>query len=243
MTLTTTELAIALNPVDTGSTARKFIQRLQTGNVEAGEKTPQAGMWEQYLTPLNEIYQETIEKKGNSEESRQIAARKTTAFLRTLKKGDKNLNTLMEMTHAISIVREPTKTPKLTSSKLDYSKYNIDEPMKWLNAYTDWSQSWMKKAPRSWHMIGGLFAISTLIARRALITGSGTDLVTHFYALLIGPSGAGKSSIKNHAELMLNRVYGMGDVLIRKEVPSAQALISDMSGKLATDYEDLEEAE
>lgn len=238
----TAEIATTLKPTENATTARNFIVELLAGHVELGEASPDADLWTRYLVELNEnTYQVELHKNGSGHKERTDAAAQVLKLLTILRKNDKNLNLLMLMSHAISTATEAYQTPKLKRAKLNYKDYDIQGSMSWLNTFADWSQQWVPEAPRSWHMIAGLYAIGTLMARRVLIEGIGEEIVPVLYALIIGPSGTGKSRVARNVKLLLNKIYGLGDILIRTEAITAQAWNADAACKVALNWEEMDE--
>lgn len=109
----------------------------------------------------------------------------------------------------------------------------------WLTHYTEWANERANRSPKQFNMAGGLFAISTAIARRLCIRLSHDTYYPNLYLLGIAPTTIFAKSVSlNCAADLLDET--VPHLMLPREM-SNEALFEELMGKQPNDFESLPE--
>lgn len=163
---------------ETTTAARHAITALLAGSPPNGVAPESVGEWGHILTQLYDAHR----AGGTSDVRRMFDA---------LTRANRGLTALVA---SDALPPSPTNTMPALPSEAEAVLAHLAPCGGWLNQYTAYACQAAPKAPRSFHEMAGLFAVSTVIARRLVHRAGSKAFYPNLYALLLADSGYGKTT-------------------------------------------------
>lgn len=139
----------------------------------------------------------------------------------------------------VEVVRPEINVPPLPQG-LSFDAELVQSGCRWLNDYEEYSAYWSPRGFARAHTAVGTWLLSTVAARRVHLPLGANGEYTPFFIAIVAPSGSFAKSTTAKNGIKLLQACGL-EWLLCPETITPQMLLSEMSGAIPKDYENLSE--